>query len=221
MTFLQFFSVETIMFTVMGYQMSWLEFLGTILNLSSVYLIARKNMFTWPIGIVAVVLFALLFYQIRLYADFFEQIYYFFASIYGWWLWSRNKGRNDETETSWSDQKTIVFSIVLTLAASAGLSVVIGNLHIWFPVFFTAAATYVEIDSFTTIASFIAMLLMAHKRTECWIYWLVVNVISIWLYYVKGVVFVSGLYAIFLVLAIIGLRSWTRKNPTNTPEKVV
>lgn len=211
MSVLTYFSVENVMFTLFGYQMSWLEFFGTILNLLSVYLIARKNMFTWPIGIAAVILFAMLFYQIRLYADFIEQLYYLFASIYGWWLWTKAKGVQHERDTLWSDKKMLAISVVFTLVASGLFSKVISNLHIWLPSFFTEKATYPELDSFTTVASFVAMLLMAHKRIECWIYWLVVNVVGVWLYFVKGVVFVSALYAIFLVLAIIGLRNWLKR----------
>jgi len=214
MSFFQsFFSVETIMFTLIGYQMSWLEFFGTILNLLSVYLIARKNMFTWPVGIVAVILFAMLFYQIRLYADFIEQIYYFFACIYGWWLWANPKNETSVLEGSWSGPRLLIFSVVFTLIGSALFSLVISRLHVWLPLFFTEAATYPELDSFTTVASFVAMLLMAHKRIECWVYWLVVNVIGVWLYYVKGVVFVSALYAMFFILASFGLRNWLKKSP--------
>jgi len=211
MSVLEYFSVETVMFTVFDYQMSWLEFFGTILNLTSVYLVARKNMFTWPVGIVAVILFAILFYQIRLYADFIEQIYYFFACIYGWWLWTRSKGESLERTTSWSGKRVLIFSVVFTLIASGLFSVVISSLHVWLPNFFTEKASFPELDSFTTVASFVAMLLMAHRRNECWIYWLVVNVVGVWLYYVKGVVFVSALYAVFLVLAVVGLRNWLKR----------
>ena len=80
---MQFFSVETIAFSVWGYPLSWLELVGTIFNLWSVWLMTRNRILTWPIGIVGVVLFMLLFWQIHLYADFFEQIYYIITGFLG------------------------------------------------------------------------------------------------------------------------------------------
>jgi nicotinamide mononucleotide transporter len=82
-------SINTIAFTVLGYPMSYIELIGTILYLWSVWLIAQKRMLTWPVGIVSVLFYMSLFYQIRLYSDALEQVYYLIASIYGWWWWSQ------------------------------------------------------------------------------------------------------------------------------------
>jgi nicotinamide mononucleotide transporter len=87
---LELLSVNTIAFTVIGYPMSYIELVGTLLYLASVWLIARKNMLTWPVGIVSVLLYMALFYQIRLYSDALEQVYYLGASVYGWWYWRRS-----------------------------------------------------------------------------------------------------------------------------------
>ena len=74
---LALFSTNTIMFTVAGYPMSYIEFFGTIFSLWSVWLVTKNNIWNWLIGLFGVVLFALLFWQVRLDADFFEQIYFF------------------------------------------------------------------------------------------------------------------------------------------------
>jgi len=84
-------SVDTVFFTVLGYPMSYIELVGTVLYLWSVWLIARRRMLTWPVGILSVLLYMALFYQIRLYSDALEQIYYLCASVYGWWYWSRSQ----------------------------------------------------------------------------------------------------------------------------------
>ena len=76
-----FFSVTNIAFDVLGYQISWLELSGTIFNLAAVILAARRNILTWPIGIIGVILFGFLFYQINLYADMAEQVYYFITGV--------------------------------------------------------------------------------------------------------------------------------------------
>ena len=80
---LAFFDVNNIAFTLLGYPISWLEFVGTIFNLVCVLLVARRHILNWPIGLVGVVLFGVLFYQINLYADVAEQIYYFVTGIMG------------------------------------------------------------------------------------------------------------------------------------------
>src|SRR3989344_4392191 len=84
-------SVNTVFFTVLGYPMSYLEFFGTLFNLACVILVVRKNVWTWPVGIVGVVLFGILFYQIQLYSDLVEQGYYLITGFYFWWLWLHGK----------------------------------------------------------------------------------------------------------------------------------
>src|SRR5262245_63952313 len=87
-----FLRVETVLVTVFGYPMSYLEFTGTVFNLWSVWLVARKSILTWPVGIVGVILFGILFYQIQLYSDLVEQVYFLVTGFYGWWIWARGAG---------------------------------------------------------------------------------------------------------------------------------
>ena len=82
------------------------------------------------------------------------------------------------------------------------------RVHLWLPVLFPEAASFPYLDALTTIMSFTAMWLMARKRIESWHYWIVVDIIGIWLYYVKEVRFISLLYVILLIMAINGLRMW-------------
>ncbi len=92
--------------------------------------------------------------------------------------------------------------------------------HVLLPALFPEPASYPYVDALTTVMSFTAMLLMARQRIESWGYWIVVDVIGIWLYYVKDVRFVALLYVVLLILATKGLVSWlrmaTRGNPTET-----
>lgn len=205
-------SVETIAFEVLGYPMSWIELVGTILYLWSVVLIARRNMLTWPIGIVAVLLYAALFWQIRLYSDAVEQSYYLFASIYGWWNWRRSR-RVDSAPvpvgyaSRGSLVRTAVLTAVLCVAAGAAMS----RVHLWLPSLFPAPADYPWIDAATTVTSFVAMWLMARRRVESWVYWIAVDVVGIYLYYVKDVKFVALLYVVLLALAVWGLVGWHRE----------
>ncbi len=112
---INFFSVDNIAFTILGYPMSYVEFIGTILYLWSVWLIAKRNILTWAVGIVSVLLYMILFYQIRLYSDTIEQIYYLGASIYGWWIWNKSpKDDGQITDVKYSDSKNLILWVVFT-----------------------------------------------------------------------------------------------------------
>ncbi len=212
MRILYFLDVETVFMNVLGYPMSYLEFAGTLLNLLSVYLVTRNSIWTWPVGNVAVFLFALLFYQIRLYVDVAEQVYFFFAGLYGWWAWAFHRHNAKEREAA-LEIGTISGAalwgwVFATFSVAALLGFVMARIHTFLPSAFPDPASYPYIDSFTTVLSMIATLLMAHKKVECWYMWIVVDVIGIGLYFAKDVVLVALLYIVFLFLAVRGLLNW-------------
>jgi nicotinamide mononucleotide transporter len=202
-------SVDTIFVTILGYPLSYIEFVGTILYLWSAWLIARRNVLTWPVGIVSVLLYMLLFYQIRLYSDALEQVYYLGASIYGWWFWSRTQRDNGVvTDVNYSSPRAIVTYLLITAIFSVSLGAIMSQVHVWAPSIFPAPASFPYLDALTTVMSLVAMWLMARKHTESWIYWIIVDVIGIWLYFVKDVRFIALLYVLLLILAIRGLIEW-------------
>jgi nicotinamide mononucleotide transporter len=206
-----FLSINTIAFTVLGYPMSYIELIGTILYLWSVWLISRKHMLTWPVGIISVLLYMSLFYQIRLYSDALEQVYYLVASVYGWWWWSQQGPAADATEGfRYSHRRSGMLVLGITLGIGLALGGLMSQIHEWLPRLFPDAAAFPLLDAVTTVMSFTAMALMAQKRIESWFYWIVVDVIAIGLYYVKDVRFLSVLYVILLGMAINGLLSWHR-----------
>ena len=196
--------------------MSYIEFVGTILYLWSVWLISRRRMLTWPVGIISVLFYMVLFYQIRLYSDTIEQVYYLGASVYGWWMWNKSPRDNGQiTDVGYSQPRKIWFWIGLTVILSVITSIFMSRIHILFPVIFPEAASFPFLDALTTVMSFVAMWLMAQKKTESWIYWIIVDLIGIGLYFVKDVKFISFLYVILLILAINGLRMWRKALNTN------
>jgi len=226
MDVLSLFSIDTIAFTVIGYPMSYIEFIGTIFYLWSVWLISRRNMLTWPVGIVSSILYLVLFYQIRLYADAGEQVYYLGASLYGWWYWKKNieKNKKGKVEVIFSPAQSALKWALATLILSFILGTLVSRLNVLLPALFPEPASYPYLDTLTTIMSFTAMFLMARRRIESWAYWIIVDVIGIWLYYVKDVKFISFLYVILLILAINGLYSWSKEKRATSqhtnPEKI-
>ncbi len=204
--------IDTIFFTVIGYPMSYIEFFGTIAYLLSVWLVAKKNMLTWPIGVFSVILYCMLFLQINLYADTIEQLYFLAMSLYGWWYWSRTLSKEEENGFITSSRQVLANCLAVTLIGGVGFGFFLMNADRLMPKIFTEPASYPMVDSITTVASFVAMWLLSKKRVESWIYWIVVDVVAIWLYFVKDVKFLSLLYVILLGLAINGLLTWRKKN---------
>jgi nicotinamide mononucleotide transporter len=224
-------SVEWTLVSVGDYPLSAIELVGTVLYFASVWLIARKRMLTWPIGIVSVILFALLFYQIRLYAVAIEQVYYLGASVYGWIAWHRARTPRQpavaaapgsggavaaEVPSGFSRRAAIIAWAVVTAAATAAFAFAVARFHIWMPTAFPEPAAFPVIDALTTVMSFVAMYLMARRRTECWVYWIAVNIVSVWLYWVSGVRFISIQYVVLLGMAAYGMTNWLRTEGAST-----
>ncbi|MEH1940864.1 MAG: nicotinamide riboside transporter PnuC [Nostoc sp.] len=208
---IDFWSVNTIAFNLMGYPMSYIELLGTVFYLWSVWLISKRKILTWPVGIVSVLLYMALFYQIHLYSDMLEQVYYLIVSVYGWWRWSTPDPETGKVlKVRYSPPRKIVLIAAITIAVSFATGALMSQIHLLLPVIFLEKASFPYLDALTTIMSFTAMWLMTQKRIESWYYWIVVDVIGIGLYYVKEVKFIAFLYVILLVIAINGSISWLK-----------
>jgi nicotinamide mononucleotide transporter len=205
-----FFDANTTFFTVpfFDYAMSYLEFFGTVLNLLTVGLLTRRNIINWPVGVAGTILFGILFYQIHLYADFFEQIFYFVTGIGGWLMWNRVK--KDITTTHMSVRE-IVATVAVVVVGSIAASLFLLNIDTLLPSLFPDKASYAIIDATTTVMSFTAQYLLMRRKVENWYLWIAVDVVAIWLYYVKGIPFVSALYVVFLIMCLFGARDWRRK----------
>ncbi len=188
---------------------SWLEFVAVVLGIASVWYARRENILVYPTGIVSVLIYVFICFNARLYADSGINFFYFVMSVYGWYNWTR-KGESDEVlHISVNSRKQQFSGIVLTFAS---YWLILGM--IW--LFNRADTVYMGswvpwVDSFTTAIFLVGMLLMARKKVENWIYWIIGDVISIPMYFMKGLVFTSFQYLVFLILAILGLIEWRRR----------
>ena len=206
------FSVHNIFFTFLGYPMSYIEFAATSLIAVYVLLITRKIVYAWPLGIVAFTSFAVLYYQVRLYSDFFEQFYYIGNCFYGWWVWGKKvEGETKEPDVSYCTGKSYIITALIIAAGGTILGFTMSRIHTWLPSLFPLPAAYPYIDATATIMGFVAAALMAQRKIESWMLWICVNLICIGLYYAQNVKFVSVLYIFFLALAINGLITWGRE----------
>ena len=193
--------------------MSYIEFFGTIFTGWSVYLAAKNKVLNWPIGILGVILYALLFFQIRLYSDFLEQIYYFITGFWGWWLWTHprtiaNADQNQEQKVTYSSAQSNLFSLVVILIFSLLLGYFMSHIQAYIPALVPASFAY--LDAATTIMSFVATIYLMKRRVENWYLWIIVDIVGVGLYYQKGVIFLSLLYFAFLINAFKGYFEWVK-----------
>ena len=205
---MDFFSIELIAFTVFDYPISYIELIGTLFGLLSVILAARANILTWPTGIINEVFFLLLFFQVQLYADMLLQVYFFVMTLYGWFYWNSDKKEHRIGVVSTRNRLTI---ILLLLMGTAVCGFVISRLHVYLSDVFVEPAAFPYIDSFTTVASIIAMVLLARKRLEAWVLWIAVDIVSVCLYVTKGINLIAMEYLVFLAIATYGFFHWKSK----------
>jgi len=212
---MDFFSIESIFFEMWDYPMSYLEFFGTLAGGIAVWLTARANIWGWVIGLINVTLFFFLFFQVQLYPDMFLQTFFFVTNLMGWWRWAHPKpdeeDKKNELRISFMPvrQLAIFFSIgVLGTILMGGLA---SNLHEWFPVIFNHPSAFPYLDSFVTVMSIVATYLMIQKKVECWMIWIVVDVVATGLYFAKGIKFVGIEYLVFCFIAAFGLWRWMKE----------
>ena len=217
---MDFFRIEHIFFTALGYDMSYLEFFGTIAGGIAVWLSAKANILSWPIGVVNVVLFFFLFYQVQLYPDMFLQAFFFVTNLIGWWRWANPKtgeeDRKKELKVSFMNRKQFVVIVVIGLAGTYTFGTFAKNLHQLFPAIFNLPSAFPYADSFVTVMSIMTTFLMIQKKVECWIIWIIVDIVATYLYFSKGIMFVGVEYLIFCFLAAFGLWNWIQEYRSQT-----
>ncbi|MBE0667070.1 MAG: nicotinamide mononucleotide transporter [Bacteroidales bacterium] len=206
------FNIDTILFEALGYRMSLLELLAVLTGLAAVWLAARANILTWLFALVNAVLFFVLFYQVNLYSAMALQVFFFCNALYGWYNWRRDsKGKKKPVTLLLHKQRVIWLAVIIIGAMLMGT--LAGKIHWWLPDLFPEAATFVYTDAMIAVLSIVASLLLARLKLENWILWILVNMMSIVMYAMKGVMLVSLQYLIFLFIATYGLLEWRKKIP--------
>jgi nicotinamide mononucleotide transporter len=187
-------------------QTSLTEFVAVFFGLLSVWFARRENIWVYPTGIVNVLIYVYLCYANGLYADMGINAFYFVMSIYGWYRWTHKD----------SEKHSLPISILtrlqwlLSIAATIGFYVILRLLLINF-----TDSTVPELDSFTTALFIVGMWLMAIKKVENWIFWIIGDTLVIPLFVFKGLAFTGFQYLVFLALAISGLIEWRKRYLVN------
>ncbi len=227
---MDFFSTQNILVHIPigagGYDLSWIEAVGTLAGLLCIWLASQEKIINYLFGLINVTLFAVIFFQIQLYASLLLQLFFFVANIYGWYAWSRQTSDNEaQLKIRWLPlPKAIGWAVACVVA--------IGLMTLYIdPVFAFLTRIAVNImqalglnvvmpqlqpdafpfwDSCMMVLSIAAMVLMTRKYVENWLLWVIINVISVSIFARQGVYAMSLEYLLLTFIALNGSWLWIK-----------
>ncbi|HZY82518.1 MAG TPA: nicotinamide riboside transporter PnuC [Cyclobacteriaceae bacterium] len=212
---MEFFDIDNIAFKILGTNVSYLEFFGVVAGGVAVWLSARAHIWSWPIGIINVILFFFLFYQAQLYPDMFLQVFYFVTNVVGWWRWANpRKGEEDlkkELKVSRLTRNEIILCCFVGIGGTLALGAFAARLHEFVPSIFSLPSAAPFQDSFITVVSIVAQYYLLQKKLESWILWLLVDILATYVYFSRDLWFSSLLYFLFCIVAMYALWNWYRE----------
>ena len=227
---MDFFSTQNILVHIHigagGYDLSWIEAVGTLAGLLCIWLASLEKISNYAFGLINVTLFAIIFFQIQLYASLLLQLFFFAANIYGWYAWSRQTSDNQAAlHIRWLPLPKALAWIVFCVGAIGLMTIFID------PVFAFLTHTAVSVmqalgmnvtmpdlqpdafpfwDSCMMVLSIVAMILMTRKYVENWLLWVIINMISVVVFALQGVYAMSLEYLILTFIALNGSRMWIK-----------
>jgi nicotinamide mononucleotide transporter len=180
-----------------------LEIVAVLFGLISVIFATKNNILVYPTGIISTIIFVYLLNKWGLVGDMLINVYYTTMSFYGWYIWTRKKEDKSEIPISRVSKKEIYYGIIIFFITIAFVVIVYKYFNK-----FTDWTNY--LDTFSTGIFFVGMWLMAKRKIENWILWIIGDIISVPLYFHKGYTFTSIQYAIFTLIAIYGYLQWKK-----------
>lgn len=180
-----------------------LELIGVLFGFLSVWYAKKNNIWVYPTGIISTAVFVYILWHYGLLGDMIINAYYFSMSIYGWYIWTRKVDATHYTPITKTSSGEWKWSWILFVATLIFIYVV----YNWFDKWNNWTA---YTDAITTAVFFVGMWLMARKKIENWIYWIIGDLISVPLYWFKGLIFTSLQYLLFTIIAIYGYLAWKK-----------
>ncbi len=180
--------------------MTTYEAIAMLLAIAYILLAVRQSLWCWPAAFISTLIYAILFFDVSLLMDSALNAYYLIMAVYGWYSWKYG-GKLQEKElevSSYGLIKNIKIIFVLTLISLA-FGYVMANY---------TSADFAYIDSFTTVFAVFTTYMLAKKILENWIYWIVIDVVSIYIYIQKGLNLTAVLFVIYTVLAFAAFKKW-------------
>lgn len=180
-----------------------LEIIAVVFGFLSVWYSKKNNILVFPTGMISTAIFVYLLVQWELLGDMMINGYYFIMSVYGWYLWTRKVDNIPITKISKTTFKEQKIALAIFIATLLFVYMVYTAFNKW-----THWIAYV--DTITTAIFFVGMWLMAKRKIENWLFWIVGDIISVPLYFYKGFTFTSFQYLGFTFIAIFGYLAWKK-----------
>ena len=182
--------------------MNTIEIFGLCAGTLSIALLIKQNIWTWPIGIAYTFASLYIFFTAKLYADFALHVFFLFMSFYGWYYWLQGNSTFDsELPVRRESKKVLAYSIIICVLAI----ILAGNL---FTIYTDAELPYW--DNTTSILSVLAIWLQSRKKIESWVFWLIIDILSVGIYFYKDLYLYSLLYSIYVAMAFFGYATWLK-----------
>lgn len=183
--------------------MSYWELAAVVLGVAYLLLVVRESLWCWYAAFISTSIFLYLFWDVSLLMESALQVYYLVMAVYGWWHWRAGESNGTEQVdalviTTWS-LRTHLIAIASVLLASLLSAELLKH--------YTQAALPL-LDSFTTWGSILTTWMVTRKILENWLYWLVIDSVSIYLYLDRGLYLTALLFMAYIVIVIIGYRKW-------------
>ena len=180
--------------------MSLLETTAVGLALAYIVLAMRQSRLCWVAAVVSAVIYIAIFAKVKLYMEAGLQLVYIAMAVVGWIFW----GKDDSDEALSVTTRPLQFHLI----AIAGIAIAAAGTGFLLSHFTDAARPY--IDSTTTVAAIVCTWMVARKILENWLYWIVINSVSVWLFMDRGLDLTSGLFVLYAVLSVVGYFTWRR-----------
>lgn len=227
---MDFFSTQNILVHIPigtgGYDLSWIEAIGTLAGLLCIWLASLEKISNYAFGLINVTLFAIIFFQIHLYASLLLQLFFFAANIYGWYAWSRQNSQQEaELQIRWLPLPKAIAWLVACVVAIGLMTVYINPVFAYLTRIAVMVMSSLGLnvtqpelqpdafpfwDSCMMVLSIAAMILMTRKYVENWLLWVIINVISVVIFARQGVYAMSLEYLLLTFIALNGSRMWIK-----------
>jgi len=177
-----------------------IELVATILAIAYVLLALKQSIWCWPAALLSTLLFTHVMWDSALLSDALLHLYYAGMALYGWWRWQQLKPQPGQAHTvfEWAWQRHL---LLISLTAMGGLA--LGYLMANY-----TRADFAYLDAQTTAFSLVATWLVAKKLLSNWLYWVVIDAVSIFIYAQKHLYFLTALFMLYTIIAVVGYFAW-------------
>lgn len=184
-----------------------LEYIAVFAGITSVWFSKKEHILVYPVGLVNTIIYTWLSIKANLLGEASVNLYYTIVSLYGWFIWTKKDADYQNTlQIRFSTPRERMFQLLFFISCYTGLWMALRYLQQDF-----APGAIPWADGFASATAYTGMWLMARKKVESWVWWILTNIASIPLYFSKGFVFTSVYYFVLLFIAWFGLMEWRKK----------